>query len=111
MLLHEIIEPGVRDRSAQPSVVEGNGAGQIDYATLGLLSDRLRDWLIAMNLGRGDRAGIYLRKSVESVVSIVGILKAGAAYVPVDPSAPASRNAYIHHDCGAKVVITERRFE
>jgi amino acid adenylation domain-containing protein len=111
MSLHEMIEPGVRDRSAHPSVVEGSGAGQIDYATLGLLSDRLRDRLIAINLGRGDRAGIYLRKSVESVVSIFGILKAGAAYVPVDPSAPASRNAYIHHDCGAKVVITERRFE
>lgn len=82
----------------------------MDYATLGQLSERLRDRLAALNVGRGDRVGFYLRKSAESVISIFGILKAGAAYVPVDPTAPASRNAYIHNNCGVKAVIVEQRF-
>jgi amino acid adenylation domain-containing protein len=52
-----------------------------------------------------------MRKSIDAVASIFGILKAGAAYVPVDPSAPASRNAYILNDCSVKVVITQKCFE
>jgi len=111
MSLHHLIGAPVRTRGSQPAVVEGSGAGRMDYATLGRLSDRLRDRLLSMNLGRGSRVGIYLRKSAESVASIFGILKAGSAYVPVDPTAPASRNAYIHGDCDAKAVIIERRFE
>jgi hypothetical protein len=47
----------------------------------------------------GDRVGIYLRKSIDAVAAIYGILKAGAAYVPVDPGAPPARNAYILHNC------------
>ena len=79
--------------------------------SLDRLSDQLRDRLAALGVGRGDRVGIYLRKSVDAVAAIFGILKTGAAYVPVDPSAPASRNAYIHNNCSVKAVIVERRFE
>jgi len=110
MTLHQIIAAGVRDRPAHPAVVDGAGAG-LDYATLGRLSDRVRDRLAALGVGRGDRAGIYLHKSADGVAAIFGILKAGAAYVPVDPTAPAERNAYIHHNCGVKVVFVERGYE
>jgi amino acid adenylation domain-containing protein len=109
--LHGLIEASVRTRGPRLAVVEGNGSGRMDYTALGRLSDRLRDRLASLGVGRGDRVGLYLRKSAEGIASIVGILKAGAAYVPVDPTAPPSRNAYIHGDCGARVVIVERRFE
>lgn len=109
MALHDIIAAAVRDRGPLPAVVESSGA-HLDYATLGALSDRLRDRLVVANVVRGDRVGIYLRKSADSVASMFGILKAGAAYVPVDATAPASRNAYIHHDCGVRVVLIEKRF-
>jgi amino acid adenylation domain-containing protein len=66
---------------------------------------------VALGVGRGDRVGLYLGKSAAGVASIFGILKSGAAYVPVDPTGPPPRNAYIHHDCGVKVVILERRFD
>jgi amino acid adenylation domain-containing protein len=85
--------------------------GQIDYARLGRLSDRVRDRLVSWGVGRGDRTGIYLHKSVDAVAAIFGILKAGAAYVPVDPTAPAVRNAYIHNNCAVKVAILEKCFE
>lgn len=111
MHLHGLLAPSVRDRGSHTAVVESGGTRWIDYETLGRLSDRLRDRLDAMGVGPGDRAGIYLRKSADAVVSIFGILKSGAAYVPVDPTAPAARNAYIHNNCAVKAVIVERRFE
>lgn len=111
MGLHHYIEDAVKNRPAHPAVIEGSGTGQIDYATLGTLSDRVRDRLVAMGVGPKDRAGIYLRKSADGVASLFGILKTGAAYVPVDPTAPASRNAYIHNNCNVKVVIIEKRYE
>ena len=58
----------------------------------------------------GDRVGIYQHKSIDAVASIFGILKAGAAYVPVDPLAPASRNAFIFNNCGVHTAIVEAAF-
>jgi amino acid adenylation domain-containing protein len=57
-----------------------------------------------------DRVGIYLTKSIDSVASIFGILKTGAAYVPVDPHAPPSRNAYVLGNCSVQTVIVESKF-
>src|SRR5512138_1661506 len=85
--------------------VEETGAGAISYRDLDWLSDLLRDRLIYLGVRRGDRVGIYLRKSVDAVAAIFGILKAGAAYVPVDPGAPPARNAYIFRDCAVKTVV------
>lgn len=89
-----------------------NEAGQqpLTYRDLDRLSDRVRDRLCALGVTPGDRVGIYLRKSVDALAVVYGALKAGAAYVPVDPGAPASRNAYILADCAVKVAVSERRF-
>jgi amino acid adenylation domain-containing protein len=62
-----------------------------------------------MGVGLGDRVGICMRKSGDAVASIFGIMKAGAAYVPADPTAPALRNAFIFHNCAVKVLIVEAR--
>ena len=53
-------------------------------------------------------SGIYLPKSIDSVASVFGILKTGAAYVPVDPGAPA-RNAYIFANCGVGAALVDSR--
>jgi len=83
------------------------GGGQVTYRELSVLSDRLRDRLALLGVGRGDRVSFRLHKSLDSVVSLFGIMKAGASYVPVDAESPAARGAYIMNDCGVKVVITE----
>ena len=67
--------------SRTSAVVEATGSEPLTYRALGELSDRLRDWLVAMGVERGDRVGIYLRKSADAVAAIFGALKAGAAYL------------------------------
>jgi amino acid adenylation domain-containing protein len=92
------------------SAVEEPGIGSITYRGLNVLSDRVRDRLHTLGVRPGDRVGIYMRKSVDAVAAIYGILKAGAAYVPVDPGAPAERNAFIMHNCAVRAAIIEGRF-
>jgi amino acid adenylation domain-containing protein len=87
------------------------GYGTITYRELAALTDRLRDRLWTLGVRAGDRVGIYMRKSIDAVAAIYGILKTGAAYVPVDPGAPPARNAYILQNCAVKAVVMERRFD
>jgi amino acid adenylation domain-containing protein len=86
------------------------GRGEITYGELDRLSSRLRDRLHAIGVRPGDRVGIYVGKSIDSVAAICGILKSGAAYVPVDPTAPPARNAYIVDNCRVAALIVEARF-
>lgn len=86
------------------------GRGSIGYGDLGRLTDRLRDRLCALGVGAGDRVGLYLSKSIDSVATIFGILKTGAAYTPVDPGSPPWRAAFILTDCDVRVAVVERAF-
>jgi len=63
-----------------------------------------------MGVRRGDRVGVCMRKSIDAIATIFGILKAGAAYVPLDPEVPAERNGYIVHNCRVGMVAMEDRF-
>lgn len=83
----------------------------IRYAELDGLSDRFRDRLVHMGVAPGDRIGVYMRKSVDTVAAIFGILKAGAAYVPIDPTAPATRNAYVLSNCAVSAIVVAADFE
>jgi amino acid adenylation domain-containing protein len=107
--LHHLLVLSAHKYPDQIAVEETDG-GAITYHELHQLSDRLRDRLTYLGVRPGDRVGIYLRKSIDAVASIFGILKAGAAYVPVDPSAPPARNAYIFSDCSVKAILIENRF-
>lgn len=108
-VLHQLFVDAAARYPEHVAIVEP-GKGTITYRDLATLSDRLRDRLHALGVRPGDRVGIYLRKSTDGVAAIYGILKAGAAYVPVDPGAPAERNAYIMHNCAIKAVVMENRF-
>ena len=85
------------------SVPEGPS---LTYRDLSDVSDRLRDRLVHLGVGHGDRVGFRLHKSLDSVVALFAIMKAGAAYVPVDAESPAARGAFILNDC--QVTICQR---
>lgn len=108
--LFRFLEINAKDYPDRTAVVEP-GVGEISYRDLDTLANSLRNRLIHIGVERGDRVGIYLHKSIDSVAAIFGILKAGAAYVPVDPGAPSDRNAYILKDCEVRALILEAQFE
>ena len=70
-------------------------------------SNRLAHWLIGQRIGTEDRVAVLLDKSPELVVTALGILKAGAVYLPVDPTYPDDRLAFILDDAAAKLVLRE----
>jgi amino acid adenylation domain-containing protein len=105
--LTDLIDASAR-RFPDKVAVRVPGGRSLTYSELDRLTDRLRDRLRHLGVGRGDRVGFRLRKSLDSVVALFGIMKAGAAYVPVDAESPAARGAYILNDCQVKVVVTEQ---
>src|SRR6266487_429523 len=107
--LHQLLDVSA-SRFPDNVAVEEAESGSIRYGDLAHLSVRVRDRLLRLRVEPGDRVGICMRKSADAVASFFGIMKAGAAYVPADPTAPALRNAFIFHNCAVKVLIVEARF-
>lgn len=80
----------------------------LDYGALEERSNQFARSLGAHGVRRGDRVALWLPKSPEAIVALYGIMKAGAAYVPVDPTAPGPRLAYIARDCEVAALVTTR---
>src|ERR1043166_6697378 len=98
--LHQFLDVSA-SRFPDNIAIEESESGSLCYSDLAHLSDRLRDRLPEMGVALGDRVGICMRKSADAVASIFGITKAGAAYVPTDPTAPAFMNPNIEATASA----------
>jgi amino acid adenylation domain-containing protein len=85
--------------------VEDESGRRVTYADLARQADRVATRLARWGIGRGDRVGLFLPKGIEAVASIHGILRRGASYVPVDPTAPLRRGAAILADAGVRAVV------
>ncbi|HEX2211316.1 MAG TPA: amino acid adenylation domain-containing protein, partial [Longimicrobium sp.] len=85
------------------------GSESLTYAELDARANRLARRLVRLGVGTDARVGIYLERGVETVAGVLGILKAGAAYVPLDPGAPAERLEMMLADAGAAAVVTRER--
>jgi amino acid adenylation domain-containing protein len=79
----------------------------LSYAELVQRANALAHVLVNQGVRRSDRVGIYLHKSLETAIALWGILKAGAAYVPLDPETPPDRLFYILQHCGIRHLVTE----
>ncbi|MET8074608.1 amino acid adenylation domain-containing protein, partial [Streptomyces sp. NPDC005271] len=77
----------------------------LTYAELDERSNRVAHWLIGRGVGPESRVAVLMERSVDLMVVLWGIVKAGAAYVPVDPDYPADRIAYMLTDASPKVVL------
>jgi amino acid adenylation domain-containing protein len=100
-----------RSASETPAAiaVEDPGKAFLTYADLEAAAQSIAAILREAGVREGDRIGICAAKSVGTVASIFGILKAQGAYVPVDSGAPPERNLYIFKDCAVRAVITSAR--
>jgi amino acid adenylation domain-containing protein len=102
--LSELLEDAVSQRPDHPAVEDENGRS-LTYAELFHDADRLATRLMRWGVGRGDRVGLWLPKSLEAVSSIHAILRTGASYVPVDPTGPLKRATGILVASGVKAVV------
>jgi len=104
-LLHEAISAQVH---ASPEAIAVRDAEQsITYASLERRSNQLANQLMAEYVLPGQRVAVCLHRSVDLVVALFAVLKAGAAYVPIDPDYPAARVDYMLQDCGATWLIQQ----
>jgi amino acid adenylation domain-containing protein len=93
------------ERAPQRNAVS-DGDARLDYAALDARSNRLARLLRLRGAAAGDRVGLLIGRSVDVVVAILAVLKAGCAYVPVDPDAPHERIAFTFEDAGVRLVMT-----
>ncbi|MFJ7996512.1 amino acid adenylation domain-containing protein [Streptomyces sp. NPDC096310] len=82
------------------------GAERLTYGRLHERARAFRDRLVALGIGPGDRVGIHLERTARLPVAVLGVLLAGAAYVPLDTALPAERLTWVLADCGVRLVIT-----
>lgn len=103
-LVHHLLVNSARQRpSAEALRYKGEG---LTYGRLDSLTNQVAHTLRQAGLQRGDRVGIYVEKSPASLITLFGILKAGGVYVPLDPTAPARRLAYITRNCDIRILLT-----
>ncbi|MES2939420.1 MAG: amino acid adenylation domain-containing protein [Pseudomonadota bacterium] len=105
LCVHDLI---ARQASATPDAVAASDAHrQLSYRELDSLSNQLAAWLRGQGIGAGGLVAIGVQRSVRMVVGLLGIWKAGAAYVPLDPDFPDERLRYMLADCRASLLLAE----
>jgi amino acid adenylation domain-containing protein len=82
--------------------------GSLTYRELDRRAERLAHHLRGLGVGPDARVALCLERGPEMMTALLGILKAGAAYVPLDPAYPQPRLAYMLEDSGARVLLTQR---
>ena len=80
---------------------------EITYGELNARSNQLAHYLRGLGVGPDTLVGIYVERSLEMLVALLGTMKAGGAYIPLDPSYPQERIAFILEDANAAVLLTQ----
>ncbi|MFC4124693.1 amino acid adenylation domain-containing protein [Nocardia rhizosphaerae] len=78
---------------------------ELSYAALHARANRLAHWLIGHGIGTEDLVGLRLGTSVEFIVAVLAVLKAGGAYLPIDPAYPADRIDYLVADAAPRLLL------
>jgi amino acid adenylation domain-containing protein len=103
--LPELIE---RQAAARPDSVSVVSEGShLTYEELNRRSNQVAHYLLKLGVGPEARVGVMLERSSEMVIALLGVLKAGAAYVPLDPAYPTNRLRYVIDDSQAEHLLTQ----
>jgi amino acid adenylation domain-containing protein len=106
--LHELFEERV---AREPSAIALTHEGRhVTYQELNRRANQLAHYLRRAGIGTESLVGLCVERSVEMVVGLLGVLKAGAAYVPLDPAHPRERLGLILDDCRPRLILAQQRF-
>jgi amino acid adenylation domain-containing protein len=106
---HSIPELFERQVALTPDAIAvGSTAGRLSYAELNARGNRLARLLRERKVAPGSRVGICAERSIETITALLAVLKAGAAYVALDPKQPYARHRTIAEDAGLTVLLTQR---
>jgi amino acid adenylation domain-containing protein len=106
--LTQVLDESARRWHDRAAVTIAGPAGEatLSYAQLHARAARVAAALARGGVRRGDRVAILLPKGVESIAALYGAMMAGAAYVPLDPFAPARRHVFILSNCDVRALVT-----
>ena len=94
------------DPARRDAIAVSDATGRaLSYAELDARSDALAGVLRARGIGRGRRVGLGMARDAAMVIALLGVLKSGAAYVPLDPGFPAERLCYMAGDAGLAALL------
>lgn len=102
---HRLFEARAAEEPERTAVIDG--ARQISYGELNLQANRLTQRLLALGAGPEVCIGVWIDASAQSVVALLGILKSGSAYVPLDPRYPAARLRFICSETRLRLAVAE----
>ncbi|HLP60378.1 MAG TPA: amino acid adenylation domain-containing protein, partial [Candidatus Deferrimicrobium sp.] len=100
--IHELFETQVETKPDHIAVF-GHGHASITYRELNERSGRLAGWLIEQGVLTDNIVGIMMERSIDMIAGILGILKSGGAYMPIDPEYPQERIQYMLQDSKARI--------
>jgi non-ribosomal peptide synthetase-like protein len=106
--VHRLFEAQAERRPLAPAIVTGDCV--LSYGEVNKRANQLARYLRRRAVGTRDLVGLFLERSADAIVAILSILKAGAAYVPLDPSHPTERVRRIVEEAGIRTLIGESAF-
>jgi amino acid adenylation domain-containing protein len=107
--IHELFEAQVAKEPAATAVLFDGTV--LSYAELNKKANQLAHQLTKLGVARGSLVGVCMNRSQNMVVALLGVLKAGAAYVPLDPAFPKERLTFMIKDADLDVIVTEKALE
>ncbi|AKT40595.1 non-ribosomal peptide synthetase [Chondromyces crocatus] len=107
---HAFEQNAARQPDAIAVVFDGDPISRITYGALNERANQLAHHLIQQGVGPDVVVGIHVERSITMIVALLAVLKAGGAYLPLDPTYPQQRLAFILADAGAQVILTQEKW-
>ncbi len=107
--LHHWFEQRVRQQPDAVAVVYDNQS--LTYEQLNARANQVADYLINKEIGSDQLVGISFQRGMDMIVAMLGVLKSGAGYVPIDPAYPAERQTFMQEDACLREILTESIFQ